>query len=141
MSFEEKGTWVFMATAIASAVVYFATIVGQLPTSAVAEIDYQRSMLAAIGATILLTILGMIGVGIASPGDANRSDQRDKDVNRFGEYIGGSLLAFGMIIPFGMAMAEAPHFWIANVMYLVFVLAGVCGAAVKLVAYRRGFQP
>ena len=44
-----------------------------------------------------------------------------------------------MIVPFGLALAEAPHFWIANTMYLVFVLAAICGAAVKLVLYRRGF--
>lgn len=139
MSFEEKGTWVFAGIAIVLAVIYFATILGQLPTTAVGDIDYQGSMLAAIGATIVLTIVGYIGVAMSSPKDANQADERDRDINRFGEYVGGSLLAFGMIVPFALAMAEAPHFWIANVMYLVFVVAGVCGAAVKLVAYRRGF--
>ena len=139
MSFEEKGTWVFAGIAIAAAMVYFATILGQLPTTAVGDIDYQRSMLTAIGATIVLTIAGYMVVGMSSPSDANQADVRDRDINRFGEYIGGSLLAFGMIVPFALAMAEAPHFWIANAMYLVFVVAGVCGSAVKLVVYRRGF--
>jgi hypothetical protein len=129
---------VFAVIAIASAAVYFATIVGQLPTTAVTEIDYQGSMVAAIGATIVLTVVGFIGVGIANPRDANQSDQWDKDINRFGEYVGGTLLAFGMIVPFGMAMAEAPHFWIANAMYLAFVLSAFTSSVVKVVAYRRG---
>jgi hypothetical protein len=37
-----------------------------------------------------------------------------------------------------MAMAELPHFWIANVIYLGFVLSAVLGSTLKIVAYRRG---
>ena len=37
-----------------------------------------------------------------------------------------------------MAMARWDYFWIANVIYLGFVLWAVAGSAVKLVAYRRG---
>lgn len=44
-----------------------------------------------------------------------------------------------MIVPFGLALLEAPYFWIANGMYVVFVIAGICGTTVKLVLYRRGF--
>ena len=40
-----------------------------------------------------------------------------------------------------MAMAEADHFWIANVIYLAFVLSAILGSIAKIVAYRRGFQP
>ena len=31
-------------------------------------------------------------------------------------------------------------FWIANVIYLGFVLSGIVASIAKLVAYRRGFQ-
>ena len=44
-----------------------------------------------------------------------------------------------MVVPFVLTLAESDYFWIANAMYLAFVLAAVVGAAVKLVAYRRGF--
>jgi hypothetical protein len=37
-----------------------------------------------------------------------------------------------------MAMAKVDYFWIANVIYLGFVLWAVAGSALKLVAYRRG---
>ena len=37
-----------------------------------------------------------------------------------------------------MAMAKWDYFWIANVIYLGFVLWAVGGSALKLVAYRRG---
>jgi hypothetical protein len=37
-----------------------------------------------------------------------------------------------------MAMAKVGYFWIANVIYLGFVLWAVAGSVLKLVAYRRG---
>lgn len=139
MSFEEKGTWLYLVIITALPIVYFATIVGQVTSMPVVEIDYQGPLLAAIGAAIGLGIVGMIAIAISSPAEADKSDQRDKDINRLGEYVGGVILGFGMIVPFGLAMLEAPYFWIANVMYVVFVVAGICGAATKLVLYRRGF--
>jgi hypothetical protein len=139
MSFEEKGTWIYVVIAVALPGIYFATVLGQLPNKAVAEIDYQGLLLASIGAAIALAIVGMIGIGIASPKEAGKSDQRDKEINRLGEYVGGTVLATGMVVPFGLAMAEVPHFWIANAMYLAFLLGALCGATVKLVLYRRGF--
>jgi hypothetical protein len=139
MSFEEKGTWLYAVIGAVLPVVYFTTILRQLPTVPVAEIDYQGQLLWVVGAAIVLSIVGMIGIGILSPNDAGKADQRDKDVNRFGEYVGGIVLGVGMIVPFGLAMAEAQHFWIANAMYLAFVVGTLTGTAVKLVAYRRGF--
>jgi hypothetical protein len=139
MSFDEKGTWVYAVVAVALSAIYFASIGGQLANTAVTDIAYQAPLLWAIGATIALTIAGMIGVGIASPREAGKSDQRDRDVNRLGEYVGGTVLAAGMVGPLALTMVEAPHFWIANAMYLVFAVASLIGAAAKLAVYRRGF--
>jgi drug/metabolite transporter (DMT)-like permease len=139
MSFEEKGTWLYLVIIVTLPIVYLATIAGQVASVPVDEIDYQGPLLAAIGAAIGLAILGMIAIAISSPAEADKSDQRDKDINRLGEYVGGLVLGFGMIVPFGLAMTEAPYFWIANVMYVVFVIAGLCGTVAKLVLYRRGF--
>ena len=84
MSFEEKGTWLYLVLAITLPVIYFATILGQVSSVPVAEIDYQGPLILMIGATIGLAIAGMIAIAIASPADADKSDQRDKDINRAG---------------------------------------------------------
>ena len=63
----------------------------------------------------------------------------DRDVGRFGEYFAGTILGIGMVVPFVLTLAEFEYFWIANAMYLVFVLSALVGATVKLIAYRRGF--
>jgi hypothetical protein len=39
-----------------------------------------------------------------------------------------------------MSLAELDHFWIANVIYLAFVLSAIIGSVAKIFAYRRGFQ-
>jgi len=65
----------------------------------------------------------------------------DREIYRFGEYIGQSFVVIGGVAALLMAMAEWDHFWIANVIYLTFVLSAMLGSVAKIVAYRRGFQP
>ena len=139
MSFEEKSTWIYAVLAVAIPVIYFATIVGQVQTTAVTEIAYQGPLLAAIGAAIVIAIVANIAVAISSPKEAGKSDQRDKDINRFGEYVGGIVLSVCLLVPFGLAMAEVDYFWIANAIYLAFIASAITATTVKLVAYRRGF--
>ena len=139
MSFEEKGTWTYVLIAVALAVIYFAIVLGQLPHTAASDITFQVPLLAAIGATIGLTIAAHILVAIMAPDDAGRRDQRDKDINRYGEYVAGLILGLSAVVPLALALAEADHFWIANTIYLAFVLSTVSGSIVKIVAYRRGF--
>jgi hypothetical protein len=139
MSFEEKGTWTYTVIAVVAALIYFAIVLGQLPQTAADDLAFQVPLLAAIGATIGLSIVAHIVVGIAAPDDAGKRDQRDKDINRYGEYVGGLVLGVAVVVPLILALSEADHFWIANTIYLAFVLSTTAGSIVKIVAYRRGF--
>jgi hypothetical protein len=139
MSFEEKGAWVYAVIAVALAVIYFAMVLGQLPETAAGDIDFQVPLLAVIAATIGLTIAAHIVVAIAAPDDAGKRDQRDKDINRYGEYVGGLVLGVSAVVPLILALAEVDHFWIASAIYLAFILSTTAASIVKIVAYRRGF--
>jgi hypothetical protein len=57
-----------------------------------------------------------------------------------GTYVayGGIVLAVAMAVPFGLAMAKAGQFWIANAMYAAFVAWALATTLVRIVAYRRG---
>jgi len=138
MSFEEKGTWVYLVVNVVTYAAYLSIILRRAENIPLTEVSYVSTMLWAIGIAIALSIVGHIAVAIAKPSEADKRDVRDKDINQFGEYVGGIVLAVGMLVPFGVAMAEFDHFWIANGMYAAFVLAGLVGPIVKLVAYRRG---
>ena len=139
MSFEEKGNWVYLVVSVATYVAYLSVILGRAQDVPLTDVPYVSTMLWTIGIAVALSILGNIVVAISKPNEADKSDVRDKDINRFGEYVGGIVLGVGMVVPLGLALAEFDYFWIANAMYAAFVLASLVSATVKLVAYRRGF--
>lgn len=118
MSFEEKSSWIYAVIAVALPVIYFATVLGQLPQTAAGNIDFQAPLLAAIGGAIALSIVAHIVLAIAAPDDAGKRDQRDKDINRYGEYVGGLILSVATVVPLILALAEvdtsgsrAPFTW------------------------------
>ena len=115
--------------------VYFAGVLGQVGVIPVSEIEYVRPMITAIIATIVAYIV----VAISAPSEADKKDERDKNINRFGESIGYSVLGLLILLPLGLAMAEFEPFWIANAIYLAGALAATISSIVKIVAYRRGF--
>jgi len=150
MSFEEKVTWVSAMVFAIVPVVYLVDVVGQLGQMPASEIAYQRPMLIAIGVSIVLIILGSILTGIGSgitaeimePGssaEVGRSDERDASINQRGELVGYYVSSVGVVAAMALTMLEYDYFWIANALYLGFVIASLVAAAVKLVAYRRGF--
>jgi hypothetical protein len=138
MSFEEKGNWVYLVVSVVTYVAYLSAILGRAQDVPLTDVPYVSTMLWTIGIAIALSILGNVVVAISKPSEADKSDVRDKDINRFGEYVGGVVLAVGMLAPFVLALTESDYFWIANAMYLAFVLSAFTSSVVKVVAYRRG---
>lgn len=141
MSFEEKSAWIMGVVAAGSYGVYLVIVLGLVGRMPVAEVPYVAPLLWTIGASIAVSIALHILLGIFSPKEAGKKDQRDREIYRFGEYIGQSFVVIGGVAALLLAMAEVDHFWIANVIYLTFVLSAILGSVAKIVAYRRGFQP
>jgi hypothetical protein len=138
MSYEEKGQWVYLVVIVLTLGGYLWILAGLAANTPVADVDYVPTLLSAIGVAIGLSIVGRILVEIVSRSETYREDVRDRDINRLGEYVAGILLGVGMLVPFGLTLAEVDHFWIGNAIYLAFALSAFVGTAVKLVAYRRG---
>jgi hypothetical protein len=138
VSYEEKGIWVYLVTSTAAYAVYLAIIVGRLASTPAAEVPYVSVLLWTAGASIVANTAGRVLVETASPSDSRRADVRDRDVSRFGEYASRWFLVAGAAAALVMAMAKVDYFWIANVIYLGFVLWAVAGSALKLIAYRQG---
>ncbi len=139
MSSVEKQTW---ASAVASLVVsagYLVLILSRASAGDIDEIDYVRPMLSAIGIGIVAAIVLSIVASILSPEDASLKDERDREINRRGEYAAFYVMSVAAVVPLALTMAEAAYFWIAHTLYLAFVLASLASAAVKLSAYRRGW--
>ncbi|MDQ0576077.1 hypothetical protein [Agromyces albus] len=139
MSYEEKGTWVLLTIAVTGYVVYLFLVLPQLLAgTAVGEIDWVTPMLWTIGGAIVAGIVLRILVEIVSPSDSTKGDIRDKEIDRLGERVGNSFVVIGGVGALVLAMFDVDTFWIANTLYLGFVMAGVLSGVTKLIAYRKG---
>jgi hypothetical protein len=138
MSYEEKGTWVYLVASAGAYAIYLTIVLGRVLSTPVAEVPYVSLLLWTTGASIVASIAGRILIQTARPSDSRRSDVRDKEISRFGEHASRWFVVAGAGAALFMAMARWDYFWIVNVLYLGFVLWAVAGSVLKLVAYRRG---
>ena len=138
MSSEQKGVWIEFAVAAATYIVYAILVLGEVGQTSWPTAPYAPLMLSAIGASIVATIVIRIIVSIASPKDAGKRDIRDRQIHRFGEYIGRWAIIAGAVIGLLLAILRVDQFWIANEIYLAFFVSAVLAAATKLIGYRRG---
>jgi len=158
MSFEEKTTWVAALVTVIVTICYTSVVRGMMVGVPVAEVAYQKPLLIAVGATIVMTVMGAIGTAIGTAigsavtaeitgersaedavGDVGRTDQRDKDISRRGELIGYYVSSAGVVGVLALAMLRYDQFWIANALYLSFALGTLVASVAKIVTYRRGF--
>lgn len=137
MSPEEKSCWIAGLLAVITYGAYLIVILSRAGDNALDEVSYVSPLLWAIGASIIAS--GVLHTFFAQP--MEKRDQRDKQIYRVGEYAGHWVLVAGAVASMGFAMAELDQFWIANVIYLAFVLSAITSAVVRVAAYRRGFQP
>ena len=136
---EEKRTWILGIAAVVSYAVYLVIVLGRAGARPLAEVPYVATLLWTVGASIAATIVLSIVVAVVSKDGAK--DERDREIGRFGEYVGHSFVVIGAVAALLLAMAEAPHFWIANAVYLAFTLSAILGSVARIFAYRKGFQP
>jgi hypothetical protein len=150
MPFEEKITWVDLVVTVAVPTVYLITMLRRLGEVSAADIAYRRPLLLALGVSVGLTIAGSILVeigasisatlkGQSASNSTDRKDERDKTIARHGDLIGFYVASAGMAGVLALVMLEYEYFWIANALYLSFVISSLVGSIVKLIAYHRGF--
>lgn len=140
MSYEERGQWVYLAATTIGYGVYLVLLLGSANGAPLPEVDYVPILLWTIAGAVIGSVIGRVLLEIVHARDTTRhADERDRDIGRLGEYVGGTILGIGMVGPFILALIEADQFWIANAMYLVFVVASIVGTTIKLIVYRRGF--
>ena len=142
MVYEERNTWSsLIASAIAMAV-YIVVTLQQAGGGPLAEVDWVPIMLWTIGGSIVgaivLSILWGIIAGMGDPQGVGKSDQRDRDIARFGSRIGQGFIIAAGLGAIALCAVEADWFWIANTLFFGFALWAFVGGVVSVIAYRRG---
>ncbi len=139
MSYEEKGTWVYLVISVIGYAVYLFLVLPDLLTGMPTdEIDYVPAVLWTIGGAIVGAIVLRILVEMFFPSGDTRGDVRDKEIDRLGERVGNAFLVIGALSALVLALFEAGYFWIANVIYLGFVLSAILSSITKVIVYRKG---
>jgi hypothetical protein len=140
MTHEEKRAWTMLVVAVVAYSAYVVTIVSRANGHPLPDVPYATTLLWSVGAAIAASIVVEIAIGIVSPKASRDKDVRDREIGRLGDHIGQSFVVIGAVAAMLMAMAEWGWFWIANVIYLCFVLSAILGSITKVVAYRRSFH-
>lgn len=140
VAYEEKRAWIMIVVTACALGTYLVIILGRARDTALADVPYVATLLWTLGAAIVGAIVITIAVSVLAPGEVTKKDARDREIDRFSEYIGRSFVVIGGVAALVMSMAELDHFWIANAIYLCFALSALLGSVAKIVAYRRGFQ-
>ncbi|WP_394552719.1 hypothetical protein ACDF64_18025 [Agromyces sp. MMS24-JH15] len=139
MSYEEKGVWSFLVIAVVGYGVYLGLVLSPLATgTAPTDVDWVAPMVWTIGGAILAGIVLRILLEIVWPSEGRTADQRDREIERTGERVGNSFVVIGAIAALVMCWFELDWFWIANAIYLCFVLSAILSSVTRLVAYRQG---
>ena len=134
MSKEEKRAWILLVCAIGAYAIYLTLTLTQARGGDLTSVAYAVPLLATIGGSIVLSILLDIFVG----GRPERKDQRDREISRFGDAMGQAFVVIGAVAAMLFAVIDLDPFWIANVVYLCFVLSATLGSIAKITAYRSG---
>lgn len=138
MSYEEKRNWVFLLVTAGVYAGYVLMLLGRAGDGPLTEVAYLWPLLAAIAIAIAANIVGTILASMTALREAGQTDERDAGIHRKGEVVGYYSFSIGIVGVLALAIAEVPHFWIGNAIYLAFVVASLIATTVKLVAYRRG---
>jgi len=139
VTLEERRSWTYLAVAVVSYGAYLSAVFARAASAPLVDVDYVPAMLWSIGIAIVVGIVLNIAIGIFTPRREQTKDARDRDIERLGEHVGQAFLVIGGVAALLLAIIEADYFYIANVLYLCFVLSAVVGSVAKVIVYRRGF--
>jgi heme/copper-type cytochrome/quinol oxidase subunit 2 len=140
MAFLEKSNWVVLVVAVATLATYGTWTLAQALGKPVAEIEWVQPMIYSIVGFVVLNVVGNVVAAATNPKEADKHDQRDKEIDRFGERVGNYVLITGACAALVLAMAAADRFWIGNAIYFAGILAAMGASVTKIAAYHGPFQ-
>ena len=138
MAHEEKRAWIRLMVAVLGYGAYLAVVLSRSGGRPVHETPYASALLISIGAAIAAAVAAEIAWAALAPGASRASDERDREIGRLGDHVGQAFAVIGAVAAMLMALTDIDQFWIANVIYLGFVLSAILGGIAKVVVYRTG---
>ncbi|MFC4006706.1 hypothetical protein ACFOY2_05705 [Nonomuraea purpurea] len=139
MTLEEKRAWIRLVVTVAAYSGYVVVVLGRAGERPLAEVPYAAALLWSVGTAIVAAMVAEVIAAAVKPKASLVKDVRDREIGRLGDHVGHSFVAIGALAAMFMAMAGWERFWMANAIYLGFVLSSVLGNVTKVIAYRGSF--
>lgn len=136
LSFEERHLWVGTILGAIGVTVYLVIVGSRLADSSPAEVEWGMPMLwtvAIAGGTYALVYLLLW-----TRAGGQRTDARDLEINRFGEFSAKGLLDTTVLAAIIMLAFDVDVFWVAHVLFLGSYVSSTIGSFAKLAAHRKG---
>ncbi len=137
MTHIEKRAWIRLVVAVLAYAAYVVAVLRRADGGPLPDVPYTATLLWTVGGAIAASIVAEIGMSIVNPRASRVVDARDREIGRLGDHTGQAFVVIGALAAMLMAMAGWDRFWIANVVYLCFVLSAVLGGITKIIVYRR----
>lgn len=137
-SFEERQLWVGLALAILGMVVYVGVVLTRALTDdlPLRDVAWHAPMLWVLFGSIAL-YGSMYGIGrLQQRGTA--SDERDADINRYGESVGGGVVGMTVLVSIILLALDIDPFWVAHNLFFGCWFGSLVGGSSKAAAYREG---
>ncbi|MFG3301475.1 hypothetical protein [Micromonospora chersina] len=138
MTHEEKRAWTMLVVSVVGYAVYVAVVLSRVDGGRLSATPYAGVLLWTVGGAIVANIVAEIAMGVVNPRASRVKDVRDREIGRLGDHVGQAFVVIGAVSAMLMALAEWDWFWIANVIYLCFVLSAAVGSLTKVIVYRTG---
>jgi hypothetical protein len=138
MSYEERGVWAQLLSFTSGYIAYLVIVVPRLFDAPTARVSYLPPLLVTTLASVFVAMVVRSALELTRPSDSGKADVRDRDIKRFGEHGSRWCIVGGAAAGLVGANAHWDYFWIANAIWLGFVLWAVVDSVLRLIAYRRG---
>jgi hypothetical protein len=138
MSYEEKSAWLNVTVFTLVYGWYIFDVFALSDGTALVDTPFLWSMIGASIASVVLLMIGNMGIAIASREEKTKPDPRDKTVFRSAAYSSHWLLYGGGVAVIALSVMEVDFFWIANLMYFTMWCASVLLESLRVVFYRSG---
>ncbi|GGL00322.1 hypothetical protein Sme01_37040 [Sphaerisporangium melleum] len=139
MTHEEKRAWIRLVVTVAGYATYVVIVLRRAGGDPLPGVSYAAPLLWTIGGAMVAAIVAEIVMSMVNPRASRATDVRDREIGRLGDHIGQSFVIIGAVAAMIMAVAGWDRFWIANVIYLGFVLSAVLGNIAKIGLYHGSF--
>jgi len=135
MAFREKTAWISLLATLGIYGFYFSALASARGNSAEFFALLIETMITFVVVFVALTIV----VAILSPKDADApADEREKLIGLKAERVAYYAVSTGAVAGMLAAFCGLSGFWIANVLFLTLVVAGLAKDAMCIVLYRAG---